>query len=119
MDSSFSREPKLLQPDAVNQKFAVAFSSGSAEILKLQSLLLGASSFRRFHVHEASQIAAIDEANHAVHLGKKRVVLAAPYVLARLQTSTALANDDRAAGNKLSTESLYSKPLCIRVAAIF
>lgn len=67
---------------------------------------------------EPSQIAAIDEADDAIHLGKKCVILAASHVLARLQTSSALANDDGAAGDKLPAESLYSEPLCIRVAAI-
>lgn len=72
-----------------------------------------------FNMDEASHVAAIDESNYAVHLGKKSVVLAATDVLARLQTRAALAHDDRPASHKLSAESLYSKSLRIRVAAIF
>jgi hypothetical protein len=70
-------------------------------------------------VYEAAHVPAIYEANDAVNFGKKRVIFAAAYVPARLQTRAALADDDRSAGYELSAESFYSEPLCIRVAAIF
>src|SRR5579872_4785272 len=71
---------------------------------------LGASSW--FYMHKASHIPAIDKPDDAVHLRKEGVVFTASDVLARFQTSAALPNDDRAAGHKLSAESLYSQPLC-------
>src|SRR5215510_13354290 len=75
--------------------------------------------FCRLHVHETAQIAAVDEANHSIHLRKQRIVLTAANVFAGLQTRAALTHDDRATANQLSSERLYSKPLRIRVAAVF
>jgi hypothetical protein len=64
-------------------------------------------------MHKPAHIAAIYEADDAIHFGKERVILAAAYVLAGFQTRAALADDNRSAGDELSAESFHSKPLCI------
>ena len=52
-----------------------------------------------------------DKLDAAGDLGKKSVVFAASDVQAGLHASAALPHDDRAAGDKLSAESLKSQPL--------
>ena len=64
-------------------------------------------------MHKPAHIAAIYEADDAIHFGKERVVFAAAYVLAGFQTRAALAHDDRSAGYELSAECFYSEPLCV------
>ena len=84
---------------------------------KASNQQLGASSW--FYRHKAAEISPIDKANHAVNLCEKSVIFSAADILTRLQTSPTLAHDDRTPGHQLSTESLYPKPLCIRIATIF
>jgi len=80
---------------------------------------LGLRGFGWFHMYKPAHAAAIDKPNDAVNFGEERVVLAAPDVLARLQAGSALTDNDRSAGDQLSSECFYSKALRIGVAAIF
>jgi len=64
-------------------------------------------------MHKPPHVAAIYEADDAIHFGEQRVVFAAANVLAGFETRAALADNDRSAGYELSAECFYSKPLCI------
>src|ERR1041384_7429603 len=67
---------------------------------------------------ELAHAAAVGELDDAGDLGEERVVLAAAYVGAGLDAGAALADDDGAAGDELSAESLDAKPLRVRIAAV-
>src|SRR5438309_4000001 len=60
----------------------------------------------------------IDELDGAGDLGEKSVIFAATDVCAWLDASAALADDDGTAGNKLSAECFYAKPLRVGVAPV-
>ena len=64
-------------------------------------------------MHKAPHVAAIYEADHPIHLREQGVVFAPAYVLAGFETRAALTDDDRSAGDELSAECFYSKPLCV------
>ena len=53
------------------------------------------------------------------HAGEQGVVLADADILAGFESGTALPDQDRAAGDKLSRRTLYAEPLRIRVAPVF
>lgn len=64
-------------------------------------------------MHESAHVAAIYEADDAIHFGEKCVVFAAADVLAGFEARAALADNDRSAGDELSAEGLYSESLRI------
>jgi hypothetical protein len=68
---------------------------------------------------ELSETPAIAELDNARDAGKKRVVLAQTYVLARLIAGAALADKYGAAGYQLARELFNSEPLRIRIAPVF
>jgi hypothetical protein len=70
-------------------------------------------SFRRFDTDELTHPAAVTENYNSRHARKQGVVLAPADVLARFDTGTALANDNRATGHIFPTEALYAQPLGI------
>src|ERR1035438_5469046 len=74
--------------------------------------------FLRNHRHELAQLATVLEQDRARHLGKQRVVFAAPYVEAGLQRCPALPHNDGAARHELPAKRLDAKPLRIRIAAV-
>ena len=74
--------------------------------------------FSRNHRHEFAHRAAVFEFDDAGDLGKEGVVFAAADVQAGFDAGAALTHDDGAAGNELSAESLYTKPLRVGVAAV-
>ena len=67
--------------------------------------------FLRDDGHKLAQLPAVTELDHAGDLGEQGVIFAASYVEAGLQPRAALAHDDGAAGDKLSAECFYAKPL--------
>jgi hypothetical protein len=74
--------------------------------------------FDGFDHHELAHGSLVHELDAAGDLGKEGVIFSAPDVEAGLYPRAALADDNRPAGDHLSTECLESKPLRIRVAAI-
>jgi len=58
------------------------------------------------------------ELDHAGDLGEERVILALSYVKAGIDFVAALARDDRAGRNRLTTVRLYAQPLTVRVTTI-
>src|SRR6185437_16758118 len=99
------------------QSKAPSFATG----LNLREIGEGNLSFRSlggFYEHEAARAALVHELDSAGDLGEERVVFPAANVCAGLNTGAALADDDGAAGNKLSAECFYAKPLRVGVAAI-
>lgn len=75
---------------------------------------------RRRHedVNKASQPALVLELDHAGHLGVQSIVLTATHVGPGLQWSAALADKNRAAGNRLSRETLHAEALRVRITPI-
>ena len=84
---------------------------GTAEIVLLSSL-------RGLNQHKTSGAAFVNKLDGAGDLGEKSVIFAAPDVCAGLNAGAALAYDDGAAGDKLSAESFYAKPLRVGVAPV-
>ena len=72
----------------------------------------------RFNHHELAHLSLVHELDASRDLGEESVVFDAADVQSRFHARTALPNDDRSAGNKLSAECFEPKPLGIRVAAI-
>jgi hypothetical protein len=60
---------------------------------------------------EATGAATIDELNASVDFREERIIAAAANVQAGLEWCSALPNDDRTAGDELTTERLYAEPL--------
>src|SRR6185503_18199520 len=58
------------------------------------------------------------EADHSVHESEERVVAGEPHVAARLPARPVLAQDDRAAANRLPAENLDPEPLRLAVASV-
>lgn len=70
----------------------------------------------RTHMNLAAS--ALRELNGAFAQSEQRVVLAAADVLAGMEVSAALTNDDVASDNMLATIALHAKTLCAGVATI-
>ena len=66
---------------------------------------------QRLDADELAHAAAVAELDDTVDLREQGVILAPADILARLDLGAALANDDGAAGNDLTTEQLDAKPL--------
>ena len=60
----------------------------------------------------------VEELDASRNLGEERIVLAAAHVQPRLYPRSALADDNRPAGNQLSAKCLEAKPLRVRVATV-
>jgi hypothetical protein len=58
------------------------------------------------------------ELDHACDLGEERVILALSYVEAGIDLIAALARDDRAGRDRLTTVRLYAQPLTVRITTI-
>ena len=71
-----------------------------------------------FNVDELTQPSAIAEFDDAGDLREQRIVFAQADVHAGLKAGTALADDNRAAGNQLAAERFHAQPLCIGIAAV-
>jgi hypothetical protein len=62
---------------------------------------------------KTAELAAVFEDQGAGDLGEQGVILAAADMYAGLETRATLADDDGPAGDKLSAECFYAKPLCV------
>src|SRR5262249_24525992 len=76
------------------------------------------SLFQRLDGDDAAAGAVVRELHDAVALRKERVVLAAADVEARTEAETALAHEDRSAGDDVAVEALHAEALRIAVASV-
>jgi hypothetical protein len=65
-----------------------------------------------------AQRASVLELDAAADFGEEGIVFASAYVQAGLYAGAALADDDGASGDDLSSECLKAEPLGIRIAAV-
>src|ERR1051325_11415005 len=72
----------------------------------------------RRHAHETAAVAFVGELAAAGDLGEERVVAAHADVRAGVELRSALADDDRAAGDELSGETLHTEHFRLRIAAV-
>ena len=79
---------------------------------------LGLRALGGLNQHIATGAAFIHELNGAGDLGEKSVIFAATDICAGLNAGAALADDDGAAGNKLTAECFYAQPLRVGVAPV-
>src|SRR5208282_313891 len=68
--------------------------------------------------HKLAHRSLVEELDASGDLGKESVVFAASNVQTGFNPRAALADDDGAAGDQLSAESLKAKPLRVRVAPV-
>src|SRR5262249_8155283 len=99
----------------------VLWSTGFSRSSRLKPVIpaeAGAPLLDRRDADEAAALALVGVLDDAVDLRVERVVAAATDILPGVETSTALANKNRAAGNKLAGEALDAEHLRLRVAAV-
>src|SRR5436190_18378890 len=90
---------------------------GDAGAMRPRRLRLEASV--RFDDADAlAVLAEVFETDRARNLGKERVVLSLANILAGMDVSAALADDDRAGADELAGEALDTQPLAVRVAPV-
>ena len=105
----------MFRRDAARRVCRRSKKTGQAPYLQLD--LLRFCSFGLDH-HKLAHRSFVEEFDASRDLGEESVVFAASNVQTGLNPRAALADDDGAAGDQLSAESLKAKPLCVRVAPI-
>ena len=67
---------------------------------------------------KAAPVALVLKPHHARYSGEEGIVFANPYVVPRLQSRPALADQNRTSRNELAVKSLNAQPLRVGVAAV-
>src|SRR5215831_14751248 len=82
------------------------------------TLVRGGLRRNRQNADHAAVFAAIGKLDHAIDAGEERVILGAANILAGLVARATLANQNAAAGDHLTTETLYAEPLSVGVTSV-
>jgi hypothetical protein len=80
--------------------------------------LVSGGGLGRGDADEAAAAATVFKLNVTGNQREQRVVFALANVFAGLMPGAALANQNRAGVDELSTETLYAEPLTVRIAAV-
>jgi hypothetical protein len=96
------------------KKKSLDSAEASKALRELEMLLR----FERLNHHELTHLSAVHEFDAACDFGEERVVFAFADIQSWLHAGAALADNDGAAGDKLSAERLKAKPLRVGVASV-